>query len=102
MNDPRPSRPKLALQVEGASEDELARGLAAAHAALHRDGDVDLVAAMAANASRDFIMLDDKLEPINDISEDEHRLARLWEDALGAALDACCADWKNQPMRVFG
>jgi hypothetical protein len=101
MNDPRPSRPKVVLHVEGASEDELARGVAAAHAVLFRDGDVDLVAAMAANASRDFIMLDGNLEPIKDISEEEHRLARLWEDALGAALDACCAGWSDQPMRGF-
>jgi hypothetical protein len=26
----------------------------------------------------------------------EHRLATLWEDALGATLDACCAGWAEQ------
>ena len=101
MSDPRQHRSRLVLHVEGANEDELARGLAAANAVLHRDGDIDFVAAMAANAARDFIMLDDKLEPINDISEQEHRLAKLWEDALGAALDACCAGWSDQPTRGF-
>ena len=101
INNPRRPRPKLILQVEGASEEEIARGVAAAEAVLYRDGDIDLVAAMAANASRDFIMLDDDLQPINDITEEEHRLARLWEDALGAALDACCAGWPEQPRRGF-
>jgi hypothetical protein len=101
VNDPRPPRPKLILQVEGAREGELARGVAAAEAALYRDGDIDLVDAMAANASRDFIMFDGDGQPINDISEEEHRLATLWEDALGASLDACCAGRAEQPVRGF-
>jgi hypothetical protein len=101
VNDIRPPRPKLILQVEGAREGELARGVAAAEAVLYRDGDIDLVAAMAANASRDFIMFDGDGQPINDITEEEHRLATLWEDALGAALDACCAGWAEQPVRGF-
>jgi hypothetical protein len=101
MNDQRSPRPKLVLHVEGASEEELARGVAAALAVLYRDGEVDLVAAMAANTARDFIMFDADWRPINDISEDEHRLAKLWEDALGAALDVCCAGWSEQPTRGF-
>ena len=68
---------------------------------LYRDGDIDLVAAMAANASRDFIMFDGDGQPTNDITEEEHRLATLWEDALGAAIDACCADGAEQPVRGF-
>src|SRR5271155_2596069 len=94
-------RPKLNLQVEGAREGELARGVAAAEAVLYRDGDIDLVAAMAANVSRDFIMYDGDGQPINDITEEERQLATLWEDALGAALDACCAGWAEQPVRDF-
>ena len=39
--------------------------------------------------------------PINDISEEEHRLAKLWEDSLGATLDACCAGWIEQPVSGF-
>jgi hypothetical protein len=101
VNDPRLRRPKLILHVEGARDEELARGVTAAEAVLYRDGDIDLVATMAANASRDFIMLDGNLQPINDISEEEHRLATLWEGALGAALDACCAGWAKQPVRGF-
>lgn len=97
----RPQRPKLMLHVAGAGEIDLARGLAAAEAVLYRDGGIDLEAAVFANASRDFIMFDDNWEPINDISEEDHRLAKLWEDALGAALDACCADWPKQPTRDF-
>jgi hypothetical protein len=100
-NDPRLPRPKDQLQVPGAREEELARGVAAAEAALYRDGDIDLVAAMAAKASRDFIMYDGEFQPINDITEDEHRLATLWEDALGAALNACCAGWPQQPLKGF-
>ncbi|MCW3476311.1 hypothetical protein [Limobrevibacterium gyesilva] len=101
VNDPRRPRPKLILHVEGAREDELARGLSAAEAVLRRDGDIDLEAAMVANASRDFIMLDGDLQPINDITEEEHRLAKLWEDALSAALDAGCAGWAEEPVRGF-
>ena len=63
--DPKLPRPKLILHVTGASETELERGLAAAEAALYRDGDVDLVAAMAANAARGFIIFDDDWRPIN-------------------------------------
>ena len=99
VNDPRLARPRVKLHVPGAQEEELARGVAAAEAVLYRDGDIDLVAAMAANASRDFIMYDGEFQPINDITEEEHRLATLWEDALGAALDACCAGWTEQPIR---
>jgi hypothetical protein len=101
VNGPGLPRPKLLLHVFGAREDELARGLVAAEAVLYRDGDIDLVAAMAANTARDFIMFDDKGEPINHIGDDEHRLAKLWENALGAALDACCADWDKPPVRGF-
>lgn len=101
MNDLRPPRPKLTLQVESAREGELARGVAAAEVVLYRDGDIDLVAAMAANASRDFIMFYGDGQPINNIAEEEHRLATLWEDALGSALDACCAGWAEQPVRGF-
>ena len=54
-NDPRPPRPQLMMHVEGAREEELSRGAAAAEAVLYRDGDIDLVAAMSANARRDFI-----------------------------------------------
>lgn len=100
-NDPRLPRRKLILHMEGAREEELARGVAAAEAVLYRDGDIDLVGAMAANASREFIMYDDDNHPINDITAEEHRLATLWEDALGAALDPCCAGWPKQPVRGF-
>jgi hypothetical protein len=101
VNGPRPPRPKLILQVEGAREGELARGVAAAEAVLYCDGHIDLVAAMAANASRDFIMFDGDGQPINDITDEEHRLATLWEDALGAAFDACCASWAEQSVTGF-
>jgi hypothetical protein len=87
--------------VERAPEGELVRWVAAAEAVLYRDCDIDLVAAMAANASREFIMYDGDGQPINDISEEERRLATLWEDALGAALDACCAGWAEQPVGGF-
>ena len=101
VNDPGLPRPKIQLHVPGAREEELARGVAAAEAVLYRDGDIDLVAAMAANASRDFIMFHGDGQPINDITEEEQRLTTLWEDALGAALDACCAGWAEQPVRGF-
>ncbi len=100
-NPSKPPRPQLMLHVEGAREDELERGVAAVRAVLYRDGDIDLVAAMGANATRDFIMFDENGQPINDISEEAHRLAGLWEDALGAALDACCAGWSEQPTSKF-
>lgn len=62
-NDPRLRRPKLILHMEGAREEEMARGVAAAEAVLYRDGNIDLVAAMAANANREFIMYDDDDQP---------------------------------------
>jgi hypothetical protein len=54
LNDPKAPRPQLVLLVEEAREEEIARGVAAAEAVLYRDGDIDLVAAMAANVCRDF------------------------------------------------
>ena len=101
VNDPGLPGPKIQLHVPGAREGELARGVAAAETVLYRDGDIDLVAAMAANASRDFIMFDGDGQPINDITDEEHRLATLWEDALGAAFDACCASWAEQSVTGF-
>jgi hypothetical protein len=101
MNDLALPGPKPILYVGGAREEEIARGVAAAEALLYRDGDIDLVAAMAANAKRDFIMFDGNGQPINDITAEEHRLAALWEDALGAALDACRAGWSAQPASGF-
>ncbi|HEY4041497.1 MAG TPA: hypothetical protein VGM32_06590 [Rhodopila sp.] len=101
MSDHDRPRPKLVLHVSGARDDELARGLAAAKTVLDRDGDLDLYAAMAANAVRDFILFDENWEPINDLTAEQHRLARLWEDALGAGLDACRAGWDKPPIRGF-
>ena len=101
VNDPGLPRPKIQLHVPGAREEELARGVATAEAVLYRDGDIDLVTAMAANVSRDFIMFDGDGQPINDITEEEHRLATLWEDALGASLEASCAGWAEQFVRGF-
>jgi hypothetical protein len=101
MNAPKAPRPKLVLHVEKAREEEIARGVAAAEAVLYRDGDIDPVAAMAANGRRDFIMYDDDGQPIDDITDEQHRLAELWEDALAAALDACCAGWAERPLGGF-
>jgi hypothetical protein len=50
ISDARMPRSKLALHVEGAREDEIASGISAAEAVLYREGDMDLRAAMAANA----------------------------------------------------
>jgi hypothetical protein len=94
-------RQKLILHVAGAREDELTRGLSAADAVLYRDGDINLQAAMAANGYRDFIMFDEDQQPINDITEEQHRLATLWETALSAALDACCAGWSTEPANYW-
>jgi hypothetical protein len=102
VNDLRPPRPKLILQVEGAREGELARGVAAAEAVLYRGGDIDLVAAMAANASWDFIMFDGDGQPIDDIPEEEHRLATLWEHSLGRRSMRVASAGPNSLQGVFG
>jgi hypothetical protein len=54
-----------------------------AEAVLYRDGDIDLVSAMAANARRDFIMLDGDGQPINNITEEEHGLVRCGRTRSG-------------------
>jgi hypothetical protein len=56
---------------------------------------------MAANGRRDFMILDADERPINDMSLEEHRLAYLWEEAIGAACKACCADWDSQPTSYW-
>ncbi|HEY2614036.1 MAG TPA: hypothetical protein VGI94_24730 [Reyranella sp.] len=101
VNEPGWSRPKLVLHVEGAREDELERGRLAAESVLHRDGEVDPFVAMAANGLRDFIMFDADGEAVNDLTREQHQLAQLWEDALWAGIDACCAGWEEQPVDDF-
>lgn len=88
----RPS--PIALEVEGATEEQLAFGVAAAKAVFERRG-VDPVAAAEAHWKRDCW---DDLDPTGPgPTPTEHDAANVWAEADDAAIEACCAGWPRLP-----
>jgi hypothetical protein len=85
----------LTLNVEGASNEELMRGLRAAIALFDKAG-VSAVEAAYATFRRegwDVAGFDPSAQP----SAAEMKAAALWDNATEAAIAACCAGWPALP-----
>ena len=75
------SESALTLRADGASDEELARGLAAARAVIEAAATTPLAAA-SARFTRDCEM--------EELTDEENRICCVWDDAEEAALAACC------------
>jgi hypothetical protein len=94
--------PDFAIAVEGATEEELRRGIAAAQAVFDAAGVTPLEA-----ATSEFRVEGDTLRRLSYDSEEEarsiggppeaterqYRIAGIWRQADLAAVEACCAGW---------
>jgi hypothetical protein len=85
----------LRLDVEGASNEELMRGLRAAIALFDKAGVSAMEAAYATfrREGWDVAGFDPAAEP----SAAEMKTAALWDNAEEAAIAACCAGWPALP-----
>jgi hypothetical protein len=80
------------IEVEGASEAELRRGMAAARAVLDNEGIAD------PRPMFDAIRKQEMLWNIaGELTEEEERLIRVWERADAAGHEACCGRWRQPP-----
>jgi hypothetical protein len=85
---------ELTLNIEGATEEEMLRGLLAAKDVFERAGVCPWEAAFAADhADAD----DEDCDCLRLPREEEEELADTWKQADRAALDACCVGWRNKP-----
>jgi hypothetical protein len=89
------TRARLAIDVEGATAEELARGLAAAAAVLDAGGASPQRALRAHWLRQGW---EEQGSP-NDMcpSAGDLRVAALWDDAEVAAALACCQGWTRRP-----
>jgi hypothetical protein len=81
----------MILHVEGATREELERGLAAARA-IFEAADISPWAAALAHHARegwDVGGFADELE----LTSEQHAAAAVLDDARAAAVEACCAGW---------
>ncbi|QKC98396.1 hypothetical protein [Mesorhizobium sp. NZP2298] len=87
---------ELRLSIEGATPEELARGVAAAEAVFARAGITALQGAEGLFALEGW---DIKGFPEDDQpTEDEDRAATVWMEADEAATTACCAGWPEDKV----
>lgn len=77
---------QLRIEIEGATDEELARGLAAAKAVFASAGVGPLACAVA------LFKLEGEQEQL---TEDDGWLADLWIEADEAAAKACCKGWAS-------
>ena len=94
------SRPSLT--VLGASEAELARGLAVAHA-VFRAASVDWVEGAMAVFNRERLDMWEGLPPEESqrLTDEENRAAQTWDEAEDQGLAACCAGWPEVPEGAY-
>ncbi|TAM36955.1 MAG: hypothetical protein EPN61_15310 [Burkholderiaceae bacterium] len=87
---------QLALHIEGATPDDLARGVAAAQAVFDDTGVTPAKAARALfnRDGWDVRGFPEEAQP----TEAEMQAAAVWEDAEFAATSACCAGWATVPV----
>lgn len=83
----------LILSVPGASPEEIARGIAAAEAALERAGFTAEEAADGAFALEGWDINGFPEDGLDDRAGDA---AQAWAEAHTAALEACCAGWPEE------
>ena len=89
----------LRLKVKGATKEELARGVDAAVAFLKMH---NVTPAQAYDGHWEALHADIPGMPEGSIQfgEREQRWARLWLEAGGVAIRACCRGWKEIPWHV--
>lgn len=87
---------ELRLDIEDASPEEIARGIAAAEAVFERTGisAIDAADGMFALEGWDIKGFPEGEEP----SEEEDRAASVWFEAERAACEACCAGWPEEKV----
>lgn len=83
----------LVLSVPGASPEEIARGIAAAEAALERAG---FTAEEAADGAFALEGWDINGFPEDGLDDEAGAAAEAWAEAHDAALDACCGGWADE------
>jgi hypothetical protein len=96
---------KLWLEVQGATEQELQRGVAAAQKLLD-DAGVSPSEAEGAAFKRDSETMRMALQPPGAefgsmLTERDDELASLWEEAERVALQACCSGWSELPKTDY-
>jgi hypothetical protein len=93
----------LKIDIEGATEAEIARGLQAAQAVFDRAGVTPWQAAEAASAAEavaEFgsLCFEGESEPAcTPLTAREQKLAALWDKADRTAVGACCIGWADPP-----
>jgi len=101
--DRAPGSRKMHLRIvaEGASDQQLSRGLKAAAAVFEAGGVSPQVAALACarREMQDDLYGFDETAPgyPAPLSDDEHKWADVWNAANQAAIAACCAGWTAPP-----
>jgi hypothetical protein len=104
----------IKIHIEGATDAEIQRGLAAALAVFAAGGTTAVEAALAAHLRESLHeggYYDEQGnfrdpyegEPLwenevrlKEMTEREHKIAPLWEQADAAAVEACCAGWPEE------
>jgi hypothetical protein len=83
----------ITISVQGADQNQIAKGIAAAMAVFDRAGVTPERAADARFAIEGW----DDGGFTGPISDDDLTLCGLWEEAEEAALSACCEGWERKP-----
>lgn len=93
---------RLSLTVPGASEAELARGLAVADA-VFRAASVGWVEGAMAVFNRERLDMWEGLPPEESqrLTDEEQRAAQTWDEAEDQGLAACCAGWPEVPEGAY-
>jgi hypothetical protein len=82
------------ILIDGASEAELRRGMAAARHSLEADGVTDPSPMFEALFKQEGLDFGNK----GFLTAEERRLIRAYERANAAALQACCGSWQRLPQ----
>ena len=90
---------QLRITVEGATKEEVRRGLNAALEVFDKAKMHPQIAAQGMFALEGW---DIQGFPDDGLSDEESAAADVWMEAEQAAIDACCADWPSDRERPSG
>lgn len=88
----------LKLTIEGATEQEMRKGLEAARVVFEKAGVHPLIAAEGWWKLQGW----DDGAPDESLTEEDSRNAAIWLDAEDAAIEACCKGWEEERRPVSG
>jgi hypothetical protein len=90
---------QLALNVPGASVDEIERGVLAAIAVLASAGMNPYDAARASFQLDGYgqYLSEDGAISEDSMTDEEVHICRVWDEAEEAAINACCVGWPEKP-----